>query len=172
MQINLFPTPIWILDKGENYPDDVLDWAMSQVATKSVIKSNRGGFQSHDQRFVNFPYLSYLQQELKFLPSFEFGNWWVNVNRKGDYNIAHVHPGGDLSVVWYLTDSYSAPIKFDSPFQFTRGTLYNVTHTDDDYFFEGKEGDIIIFPSDLQHSVQSNPTDESRVSIAFNLRLL
>ena len=38
-----------------------------------------------------------------------------------------------------------------------------------DYFFQGLDnGDLVLFPSIMNHSVQQNETDQSRISLAFN----
>jgi len=172
MQVNIFPTSIWYLRKGENHPDDVLNWAMAQESGECVEKSNCGGFQSPSQGFENFPYIEYFQSQLEFLPAFNFINWWMNINRKGDYNFPHIHSGSNLSGVWYLTDNHEAPIHFLSPFAYTRGELYNAMNLPEgEYYMRCNAGDMLIFPSDLQHYVKPNTTEQPRVSIAFNLRL-
>ena len=172
MQINIFPTTLWYLERDNRHPDDALNWALNHDESECVERSNRGGFQSPSRDFSEFPYLSYLQSVLEFLPSFNFVNWWVNINRKGDYNLAHIHSGSDLSGVWYLTDNHEAPIHFISPFAYTRGELYNATGVlEGEYYMRCNAGDMLIFPSDLQHRVEPNPTEQPRVSIAFNLRL-
>ena len=36
---------------------------------------------------------------------------------------------------------------------------------------EPLEGVIVLFPSDLTHSVQKNTSDEDRISVSFNIDL-
>ena len=170
----LFPTPFWHIPKTEDHPEDSLSWALSMQKEIGVQKSNRGGgYQSHSNHsFEYFPYLEYMQKKLIFLPKFTFKNWWVNINEKGSYNVAHTHPDCDLSVVWYLTDNHHSPINFFNPYANTRYHLNNCLGIDNEYQFKCNSGDILVFPGDLMHYVESNPLDQSRVSIAFNLSLL
>ena len=35
-----------------------------------------------------------------------------------------------------------------------------------------KEGNILFFPARMEHSVEENKSDESRVSIAFNVAII
>ena len=40
------------------------------------------------------------------------------------------------------------------------------------YYFTPKEGRILIFPSDLEHEVKENKSDEDRISYSFNIKLI
>lgn len=167
----IFPTPIWTLSTTE-HPSTALSWALSHQNNSSVIKSNRGGYQSQDQEVnSSFPYLDHLKKRLEFLPSFYFMNWWVNINHIHSYNIAHNHPGADLSVVWYLTHNHSGIIRFLNSNEYARHSLHSKVNIDNDYGLKCDVGDIIVFPADLMHYVESNTSTTPRVSVALNLKL-
>ena len=96
---------------------------------------------------------------------------WYNVCPKGGYNETHVHPGAFLSGVYYLKKpEKSGDINFHDPRKgsmcsrepqhVARGSLQRV---------DAKEGDIIIFPGWLEHSVEPNFDEEDRISISFNV---
>ncbi len=111
---------------------------------------------------------------------------WANVNRKGNGNKAHIHPGSYWSGTFYVDDGgidgkdhLGGAIEFSDP----RGPgplMYapNVKMT-----FEGcvnaglaeriypKTGLLIIFPSWLPHSVTAYQGEDTRISIAFNCSL-
>lgn len=170
---SLYPTPIWHLNNNQDHPKDCISWALSFKTDNETKISNRGGFQSSTMTsWDNFPYFEYIKKKLEFMPPVEFGNWWININEQGNYNIAHTHPGSDLSVVWYLTNNFSSPIKFISPFQYERSKLYDRMGLHNEHLFKCDVGDILIFPGDLMHYVEQNPLEEVRVSVAFNLRFL
>ena len=75
-----------------------------------VVKSNRGGWHSRydlnqDQHFAK-NYLNYLgsslTRELEDIPLFSFVDMWLNLNRKGDYNIMHNHQDCHYALVWFI----------------------------------------------------------------------
>ena len=149
--------------------------------------SNRGGWQSKKLSSDNI-IVSTIQNEVmryfianntfKDNTKITFGNMWVNINRKGDYNASHVHPGSHLSgVMWIKTPKGCGNFIFDNPHAFNVECLMesyrdeyikqykNVT----DYYLIPQEGNIIIFPSYLQHRVEENKYNTDRISASFNL---
>jgi uncharacterized protein (TIGR02466 family) len=103
---------------------------------------------------------------------------WINVNKKSDYNTAHVHPGSLISgVLWIKTPEKCGLLKFLSPNHFNESILVEnvddeikVNHNYSPHFtFNPKAGTMILFPSHLYHLVEPNESDEDRISIAFNL---
>lgn len=96
---------------------------------------------------------------------------WANVNRAGDYNIVHLHPGATWSGVYYvdpgdpgaeggrlslLDPSPAAPMTFLTGL--IRPTL-EVTPA---------AGLMVLFPSYLPHMVHPYRGARPRISIAFN----
>ena len=51
------------------------------------------------------------------------------------------------------------------------GTCTKQSYYKEDFVPEINEGDLIVFPSELQHLVHPNTSDELRVTIAFNFSL-
>ena len=101
---NIFETPIWYIEK--DLPEGVYEWALDMERNvKGTQLSNRGGYQSEWLDIPNFKYLDHLRSMMVFLPEFHFSNMWVNINRKGDYNWRHTHPGSDLACIWYITEN-------------------------------------------------------------------
>ena len=100
---------------------------------------------------------------------------WANVNRDGDYNNLHIHPGATWSGVYYVDLGDPAPagvpsgaITFASPLLaashgfFASALPPQVTLTP-------QAGLMILFPSYLQHFVHPYRGRRPRISIAFNL---
>jgi len=96
---------------------------------------------------------------------------WYNVCPKGGYNETHVHPGAFLSGVYYLKkpkeagdivlhDPRKGSLCSREPNHIVRGSTQRI---------DAKEGDIIIFPGWLEHSVEPNFDEEDRISISFNV---
>ena len=76
---------------------------------------------------------------------------WTNFSNKGDSNPRHDH-GGWLSGVIYHTN-HGHPTYFN----------------DLDVEYEGKDGTMIMFPSDTVHSCKEQTADKERITLAFNL---
>ena len=93
---------------------------------------------------------------------------WYNVTKPNQKHHRHKHPNSIVSGVFYLTP---ATIFFhknlDSVIEIDKKTF---NHFNTDTFFENLEpNEIILFPSDLEHSVKINTNLDSRKSIAFNV---
>ena len=117
---------------------------------------------------------------LKSGTQLHFSNWWININKKGDFNEKHVHPASHLSGVCYLqVPLNSGTIVFDSPHLFTRcreTSFYNPVLADSFKIIPalvvtGSPGKFLIFPSDLLHGVEPSKSREDRISLSFNINL-
>jgi uncharacterized protein (TIGR02466 family) len=110
-------------------------------------------------------------------------NGWANINRKGNANVAHSHPGAFWSAVYYVSVDNGTPEKphgGDIEFIDPRGPLplmyCPLLHFGiQNYATAGKKeahtpeaGQCIFFPSWLVHAVQPYTGDGTRVSLAFN----
>ena len=107
-----------------------------------------------------------------------FLNAWINISRKGSRNVNHCHPGSIYSGVVYIQfpeDSGNLIFHRDNMFKYSQGPetcggfkdvapLYAETYK----VAKPEEGRVYIFPSYLEHSVEENTTDDTRISIAFN----
>jgi|TARA_R100001530_G_scaffold132591_1_gene105159 uncharacterized protein (TIGR02466 family) len=102
-----------------------------------------------------------------------FDKPWININRKGGSNIAHNHPHRFLSAVYYVK---TPPNCGDLCFLNTRCpnlfVLKTTKHTNENSSFwkiKAAVGNLIIFPADILHSVESNQSEEARISLVFNI---
>lgn len=99
---------------------------------------------------------------------------WVNVNKPTEFTHRHVHPNSFASGVLYLSvQGQNAGIVFHKPTQHSSNTTYSLQpkSTGRDVPHEMvnvRNGDLIVFPSYLPHSVPKNLTSENRWSLAFN----
>lgn len=103
-------------------------------------------------------------------------NIWININPKAGFNRPHTHPGAILSGVYYVSANKNpAKIVFKNP-------SVNIEHYCPDLFIENyneynsnicgiipQSGELILFPSWIEHYVEPNINDEDRISIAFNV---
>ena len=77
---------------------------------------------------------------------------WVNFTYKGDDNPEHDH-SGSLSGIIYIKDEDCQPTNFPTI----------------NYVHEPEEGEILLFPSQLIHSVDIKETESERITGSFNL---
>jgi uncharacterized protein (TIGR02466 family) len=109
---------------------------------------------------------------------------WVNINRTGDYHDPHNHPHCYLSGTYYVKMPPSVPAKRQrSDVRPNRITFYdprttfNMLSIRDDPYVEPEHtvlpepGLLMLWPAGLMHFVHPNLSDETRVSISFNIIL-
>ena len=164
----IFPTPIWHIK--EELPRGAYNWALEiQKNNKSVRKSNVGGYQSNATLdWTAMVYKQHILKCLETLPRFQLSNWWININKKGDFNDYHTHPGSMLSAVWYITDNFGA-IEFQNPLLHNREGILSEMGWGTAHKFNCTAGDLLVFPSDLIHHVFPHTEDTLRISVSFNM---
>ena len=96
---------------------------------------------------------------------------WGNRNPKGSKHHEHVHPNSIISGVFYLRQDPKLP-----PIQFSKGSQhgmkldpkqYNILNSET-FILPCTAGELILFPSNLRHSVPINMGEEERISLSFN----
>ena len=95
---------------------------------------------------------------------------WFALFKKGNYAHIHNHGDSDIAGVYYFKKSgddgnlfFCTPNKaIDSSVLLKTGRMV-VNPT---------EGELLLFPGWLDHGVQTNDTDDERVSVSFNICLL
>jgi uncharacterized protein (TIGR02466 family) len=128
-------------------------------------------------------YQELVQQIIKFVNDvtndiFEYENaipeitlMWGTCSEK-DRNVhRHYHPNSFFSGVYYPQDIEYAPIRFYTPYLqmlLPRKRANNI-HNAHCIPIQPKQGDIFLFPSELEHDTIENFLEENRLSIAFNI---
>jgi uncharacterized protein (TIGR02466 family) len=165
-----------------------------ETATTGLIKTNAGGWHSETghlefcgdagRQLVRHMYD--LADEATRRVLTEYGHhprpmrWtlqaWVNVNRSGDYNKVHTHPGSTWSGTYYVDPGdpppdaeNGTPIHFFDPCQ-GRANTFLPPFVSSSILVRPEPGLMILFPSYLPHTVLPHAGSRPRISIAFNLR--
>jgi uncharacterized protein (TIGR02466 family) len=104
----------------------------------------------------------------------EITGCWANVLAPGATHKAHSHPNNFLSGVYYLQTQPSADtINFHDPRNQTgiiRPPVVELTtENTDQVVVKVNNGTLLIFPAYLQHSVDTNRSENERISISFNV---
>ena len=102
---------------------------------------------------------------------------WLNINRKYSMHRAHSHGHSVWSGIYYLkTNQNSAPLVFTNALgEYRQHWPHDITpiepceFTSSQQIVYPQEGQLILFPGYLIHSVPQHLDDEDRVNIAFNI---
>ena len=136
-----------------------------------------------------------LQEAIKsaeFYPhAFLVAQQWFNAYGPGQNQEPHNHVPSHLSGIYYITfdpNLHSGTTFLNPNKRYTEGPRYNKHYYDPDMFGYGcykeemsltvAEGDVVIFPSQMDHMVQRQPTIEKnpdgklRMTFSFNVELV
>jgi uncharacterized protein (TIGR02466 family) len=138
-----------------------------------VVAEFRDEMAQHVQAFLNY----FRPAERKKKDHFRLEGW-INVNRAGDSNVLHCHPGCFLSATYYVKvpqGMTGGEIVFRDP----RGpavAMYETPGIDLPWVgsgvgipFSPSAGHLLLFPSWLEHRVEPFEGSGERIALAFNV---
>ena len=112
---------------------------------------------------------SYLYEEL------EITNMWSNIIRSGQYHPPHTHSNNILSGVYYPQSDNTTKIYFSDPRLQARVLTPKIKHNTDNNSglmqYHSQTNYMVIFPSWLQHYVESSVSEQPRHSVAWNVMM-
>jgi len=105
---------------------------------------------------------------------FQITGVWANINPPDAAHRKHGHPNNFLSGVYYVrTHKGADTINFHDPrsqMEIIKPPVTELTaENTDQVVVKVKNGTILLFPSWLAHSVDTNRSDEARISVSFNV---
>ena len=186
--LRLFPTFVW---KAEVSPavrlgieKDVLG-TLHEMRSASAEPARGRGWQSErnlhhrdEYRGVNACIRDVAESVLEFLKigdgAIEITGLWANMNPTGASHSVHSHPNNFLSGVYYVrTHEGADAVNFHDPRPQTAIIRPPVTEltaeNTDQVLIKVSDGTLLMFPSWLPHSVDASRSDETRISISFNI---
>ena len=182
-----FPTPIYIADikhptLNQELEKDITAWANKD---KGITRTNVKSWHSHTdmadlpeyKKLVDMLYACqrtiYDQEHYESEP--HLGNMWANINPPGGYNKPHVHPNSLFSGVYYIkTPPNCGRLICQDPRPGIQTCMPNrkkgkpPKHLWRDIHLQPQNNRAIIFPAWLWHSVETNQSNEERISVSFN----
>ena len=193
----LFPTQVvsGTIKNFNTFKQDLIDWIYKYKENDPGISkiSNKRGWQSvskevfTDEGFKPFkdkliPYVTELTNEFRVARQMDLVQMWLNINGPFSYNVSHRHPGCELAgVLWIKQTPKSGRFVFDNMDTGYRDAML-LNATDRDYLEEKKmppeyvpeytDGTMIIFPAGVSHRVEINETEEDRISLSFNIKII
>jgi uncharacterized protein (TIGR02466 family) len=182
--IQLFATPLLI----SKYPKDLtkeLEF-VKNLEYKRENKDETGQLLNHQSsntflfdapelqevvEFVNAMLQFYVKNIMECKDELIVTQSWSNKTKQGERHHEHSHPNSIISGVFYLQNNKNLP-----PIQFRRQITHSFSlnvekHNNFNsatYLLPAENGELLLFPSTLTHSVLDNKSDEDRISIAFN----
>jgi uncharacterized protein (TIGR02466 family) len=152
--------------RGWHYAGDLFE------REEPVVAAFRAQMEQHVQAYLNH----FRPAERTRQDRFRLAGW-INVNRAGDFNVLHCHPGCFLSAVYYVKvplPMQGGEIVFRDPrgpavaMYETPGIELPWVGTGTGIPFVPATGQLLIFPAWLEHRVEPFQGAGERISIAFN----
>ena len=104
----------------------------------------------------------------RYTSEYKIVSWFTKCG-KGNYAHTHTHGAADISgVYYYKTNNKDGNIFFETPNPHLNTSEY-FTHLGTAWDHIPVEGKLLIFPGWLQHGVRTNCTDNTRISLSFNI---
>ena len=185
--MQLFPTPLLICPYPVDYSKE-LEWIRNAECRKKNSGGDNGNKihynrQSEDTFVLDRPELAnvraFIEAKLHEFVTKIYASTdklvitqsWLNKSKKGESHHEHVHPNSMVSGVWYpQIHEQMPPIQFRSRNQRDVSLQTNQFNTFNSatFLLPMKKGELILFPSNLTHSVPTNVGEEERISLSFN----
>ena len=177
--LQIFPTPVLIC-KYENSIEEEFKFIKK---LRYIEQKENGNFKSDDTYLLKHKELSkikdfilqslnkYTQKVLNTKQRLVVTQAWTNKNPPNSKHHEHIHPNSIISGVFYFRQSKTLP-----PIQFNKSIQDGIKLTPEKYNNVNAEtfllpmvdGEMVLFPSSLRHSVPFNKGNEERYSMSFN----
>lgn len=180
--LQLFPKPVLIA----KYPKDISkELEFINQLEHNLTKGKEGDYakQSTDTFLLDKPELAEIKQFIDVYLKFYVNNVlecnddlvitqsWSNVCEPGRKHHEHIHPNSIVSGVFYFQINESLPpIEFRNPntHSFNLNIRKQNNFNSATFLLPLNSGELILFPSNLSHSVPENKSNTNRISLAFN----
>jgi|TARA_B100000900_G_C20564750_1_gene710513 uncharacterized protein (TIGR02466 family) len=187
-RLPILPTELYEFE----YPKNLVEEAIETIITHKITdgygrykgKKEYGESSPGSKSLHKNPYFAehtrYIEECLKEVTTdLEYNNninlkvclFWANRSRPGQWHHAHRHPWSFLSGIIYLQGNSGRT-------WFSRENPYDFSNQFPAYYESEREniihkhtptpGKMIIFPSNLIHSVDNNMENEDRITLSFN----
>ena len=177
--LQIFPTPVLIT----KYDGNISEETKYVENLEYTIQKENLNFRSKDSYlmkheifkdikiFFRESITKYTEKVLNSKQRLVITQCWPNKNPPGAKHHEHMHPNSMLSGVFYFKIGDKLP-----PIQFAKSiqgamkldpVKYNV-HNAESFLLPCVPGELILFPSNLKHSVPTNVSEETRYSMSFN----
>ena len=177
--LQIFPTPV-LITKYENSIEEEFKFIKN---LRYIEQKENSNFKSDDTYLLKHKELSkikdfiyeslnkYTQKILQTKQKLVVTQAWTNRNPPHSKHHEHTHPNSIISGVFYFRQSKTLP-----PIQFSKAIQDSFKLNPEKYTQLNSEtfllpmvnGELVLFPSSLRHSVPFNKGNEERYSMSFN----
>jgi len=182
---NLFPTTVLTYDLQRKFTQTELD-TVNNLIQKENINYNKHNYITFSknvldgQNLLNLKeeilqgFIHYMKEIKKSPDSTEIyiTQSWINVTEKGQSHHIHSHSNSFLSGVLYIYTDKDDKILFQKPninYSELNVTPTITTHLNSDtWWVPAVAGQLIVFPSYLEHYVPEVETEHKRISLSMN----
>lgn len=177
---NLFPTPVGIYKLDRDLTEKEIAFIKGQetrpnmgntTSTDNTILRNKPLIKLRD--FIETSVADYFKtiHNPKHQVSLRVTQSWINYTEPGQFHHKHAHPNSFISGVFYpQANKETDKIYFyRDGFQMIKlpPSEWNVWNSES-WWFEVGTGDLVLFPSHLQHMVETVQGEQTRISLSFN----
>ena len=177
---NLFPTPVGMYKLDRDLTEKELGFIKNQET-----RPNMGNATSVNNTILRHKAMTKLRDFIessvseyfktiynpKHQVSLRVTQSWTNYTEPGQWHHKHAHPNSFVSGVFYPQAN-----KETDKIYFYRGGFDMVKLPPENYnswnseswWFDVGTGDLILFPSSLEHMVETVQGDQTRISLSFN----
>ena len=177
--LQIFPTPVLIT----KYEGDISEETKYVENLEYLSQKENKNFKSKDsyllkheifkniKSFFGESIIKYTEKVLNSKQRLVITQCWTNKNPPGAKHHEHVHPNSMVSGVFFFKIGGKLP-----PIQFAKSiqgamkldpVKYNNVNAET-FLLPCVPGELLLFPSNLKHSVPINLSEETRYSMSFN----
>lgn len=177
MIYQLFPTPVYRVNDALDFSKENEQLNKFEITNKQFDNFGEKSVNTYildDYRLSNLSRwivknINYYSTEVLFpganAKDYVILQSWISVKFPGQSHAAHIHPNSVISGVYYWEAT-------NNPITFVNSKAVEIGPTQlKDYTFSVNditEGTLILFPSNLKHTVALNDSNKPRKSLAFN----
>ena len=177
---NLFPQPVGIYKLDRDLTEKELSFVKNQET-----RPNMGNKTSVDNTILRHKEMTNLRDFIetsvsdyfttvhnpKHKVNLRITQSWLNYTEPGEWHHKHAHPNSFVSGVFYPQANRETDKIYFYRDGFQQIKLppenWNIWNSES-WWFEVGTGDLVLFPSSLQHMVETVQGNQTRISLSFN----
>ena len=179
----IFPTPIYFSKLNRELTKKEIFFINN---SKLDVIQNAGNIRSNESYILNNKIFKTLKEELNLTVHDYFNKIvspadnirpyitqsWLNYTETNQYHHKHTHFNSLVSGVFYINchEEHDKIKFFNDNYKIIKLQVkdWNMWNSEA-WCFPVKTGDIVLFPSSLEHMVETKQGDNTRISLAFNI---
>ena len=181
-RLGLFPVPVFIYKLGRDLTEEEMAFVM---ACKENLAPNSGNTTSAERYVLNTPVMKDVRYFIEgcmnsyFLEVYSppedtklrITQSWLNYSDKGQFHHLHAHPNSLISGVFYPSTTENDKIYFHSPITWKQLSITPMSfnpYNSQTWWIPAEKNSLVLFPSSLQHNVNTVESETTRISLSFN----